>query len=57
VAVFTDAPEELARVALAQLGATRRVAAVETGAGALERLGSDVTVVRSRDALVLQRGG
>lgn len=57
VAVFTDAPEELARVALAQLGATRRVAAVETGAGALERLGSDVTVVRSRDELVLRRGG
>ena len=57
VAVYTDAPAELARVALAQLGATRRVAAVETGAGALERLGSDVTVVRSRDELVLQRGG
>ena len=36
--VFTDAPEPLARVALAQLGATRRVAALETGAGALERL-------------------
>jgi phosphoglycolate phosphatase-like HAD superfamily hydrolase len=57
VAVYTDAPEELARVALAQLGATRRIAGVETGAGALERLGSDVTVVRSRDELVLQGGG
>jgi phosphoglycolate phosphatase-like HAD superfamily hydrolase len=57
VAVFTDAPAELARIALAQLGATRRVAAVETGAGALERLGSDITVVRSREELVRQRGG
>jgi phosphoglycolate phosphatase-like HAD superfamily hydrolase len=57
VAVFTDAPEELARVALAQLGAARRITAVETGAGALERLGSDVTVVRSRDQLIRQRGG
>jgi phosphoglycolate phosphatase-like HAD superfamily hydrolase len=47
--VFTDAPEELARIALAHLGAARRVEAVEAGAGALERLlerfGSDTTVV------------
>jgi phosphoglycolate phosphatase-like HAD superfamily hydrolase len=53
--VFTDAPAELARVALSQLGAARRVEAVETGAGALERLGSDVTVVRSREELLAQR--
>lgn len=52
LAVFTDAPAELARVALAQLGAARRVDAVEAGAGALERLGADVTLVRSRDELV-----
>lgn len=49
--VFTDAPEPLARVALAQLGASRRVDTVETGAGALERLlaqlGPNVRVVRS----------
>ncbi len=45
-------PAELARVALAQLGAARRVDAVETGAGALERLGADVTLIRSRDELV-----
>jgi phosphoglycolate phosphatase-like HAD superfamily hydrolase len=49
--VFTDAPEPLARVALAQLGASRRVEAVETGADALERLlarlGPDARVVRS----------
>ena len=38
VGVFTDAPEQLARVALAQLGADRRVSALESGAGALERL-------------------
>jgi phosphoglycolate phosphatase-like HAD superfamily hydrolase len=55
VAVFTDAPAELARVALAQLGAARRVDAVETGAGALERLGADITLVRSRDELVSLR--
>jgi phosphoglycolate phosphatase-like HAD superfamily hydrolase len=55
LAVFTDAPEELARVALSQLGAARRVDMVETGAGALERLGSEVTVVRSREELLAQR--
>jgi phosphoglycolate phosphatase-like HAD superfamily hydrolase len=47
--VFTDAPEELARVALAYLGAARRVEAVEAGPGALERLlerfGSETTPV------------
>jgi phosphoglycolate phosphatase-like HAD superfamily hydrolase len=36
--VFTDAPEELARVALAHLGAARRIDALEAGEGALERL-------------------
>ena len=36
--VFTDAPEPLARVALAQLGASRRVSTLESGAGALARL-------------------
>jgi len=49
--VFTDAPEPLARVALAQLGAARRVDALETGAGALERLlatfGESAVVVRT----------
>jgi phosphoglycolate phosphatase-like HAD superfamily hydrolase len=56
VGVFTDAPAELARVALAQLGATRRVAAWEAGAGALarlrSRLGADAPVVRTRDELI-----
>jgi phosphoglycolate phosphatase-like HAD superfamily hydrolase len=53
---YTDAPEPLARVALAQLGAARRLAAVEAGSGALERLlerlGDDATIVRSRDDLL-----
>ena len=51
IGVFTDAPEPLARVALAQLGADRRVSALETGDGALERLlarlGADAVVVRT----------
>jgi phosphoglycolate phosphatase-like HAD superfamily hydrolase len=55
IGVFTDAPEPLARVALAQLGAERRVTAVETGTGALERLlsrlGGDALVVRTLDEL------
>ena len=55
LAVFTDAPAELARVALSQLGAARRIVALEAGAGALERLGVDVTIVRTRDELVTQR--
>jgi phosphoglycolate phosphatase-like HAD superfamily hydrolase len=55
IGVFTDAPEPLARVALAQLGADRRIAALETGAGALdrllERLGDDAAVVRTPEEL------
>lgn len=47
--VFTDAPEPLARIALAHLGAAGRVQLVEAGAGALdrllERLGDGATVV------------
>jgi phosphoglycolate phosphatase-like HAD superfamily hydrolase len=56
VGIFTDAPEELTRVALGQLGATRRVSAVESGAGALDRmlekLGADTEVVRTRADLL-----
>jgi phosphoglycolate phosphatase-like HAD superfamily hydrolase len=51
VGVFTDAPEPLARIALSHVGAARRIDALETGAGALERLtahfGGEVEVVRS----------
>src|SRR5207248_4215561 len=36
--VFTDAPEELARVALAHLAGTRRIEALEAGPGAPERV-------------------
>jgi len=56
VGVFSDAPEPLARVALAQLGAERWIAALETGEGALERLlesaGADAAVIRTRDELL-----
>ena len=55
IGVFTDAPEPLARIALAQVGAERRVTALETGAGALERLldrlGQETLVVHTRDDL------
>jgi phosphoglycolate phosphatase-like HAD superfamily hydrolase len=56
VGVFSDAPEELARIALSHLGAERRVEALETGTGArarlLDRLGADVTVVSTREELL-----
>ena len=45
ISVFTDAPDELARVALAQLGATRRVDTLAT------RPEAGATVVRSREEL------
>lgn len=60
IGVFTDAPAELARVAVAQLGVGRRMAALETGSGALERLaaalGADATVVWTRDQLIAAAG-
>ena len=56
LAAFTDAPEPLARIAAAHLGAARRLEALEAGEGALERaltrLGDDAVVVRSREELV-----
>jgi phosphoglycolate phosphatase-like HAD superfamily hydrolase len=56
VGVFTDVPEELARIALSHLGADRRVEALEAGAGArervVERLGEDTTVVLTRQELL-----
>ena len=55
VGIFSDAPSELVRTALSQLGATRRVDAVETGSGALDRLlaalGHGTVVVRTREEL------
>ena len=56
--VFTDAPEGLARIALAQLGVDRRIETLETGTEALnrlrERFGPDLIVVRERSALALE---
>lgn len=48
IGVFTDAPEELARVALSHLGAARRVAEI---ADAPARLGEDAVIVRSPEEL------
>jgi phosphoglycolate phosphatase-like HAD superfamily hydrolase len=51
---FTDAPQELARVAAQQLGATRRLAALVCGADAEARLVAELggaTVIRSRAEL------
>ncbi len=54
--VFTDAPEELARVAVAQLGAGRRIEALECGTDArdrlLARLGANADVVGTRTELL-----
>ena len=56
--MFTDAPEGLARIAVAQLGIDRRIEALEAGKDALprleERLGPELTVVRQRSALDLE---
>ena len=56
IGVFTDGPEELARVALAHLGTTRRVDDLETGEAARERLvvrlGRDASIAAGRDELV-----
>ena len=56
IGVFTDAPEELARVVLSQLGALQRVEALESGIGAevrvVQQLGAAVTVVRTRADLL-----
>jgi phosphoglycolate phosphatase-like HAD superfamily hydrolase len=59
VGVFADGPEELARVALSQLGAARRIELLETGPDALARLraklGNNVEVVDSRSQLLSLR--
>ena len=51
IGVFTEAPHELALVAVAQLGAARRIEALEAGPGALERLlarlGPDARTIHS----------
>jgi phosphoglycolate phosphatase-like HAD superfamily hydrolase len=56
IGVFTDVPEELARIALSHLGAEGRVSLLETGEGAeeraLEQLGGETAVVRTRTELL-----
>jgi phosphoglycolate phosphatase-like HAD superfamily hydrolase len=52
---FTDAPRELADVALAHVGAARRVEAVGTLDEVLRTLGAAAVVVRSRDELASLR--
>ena len=55
VGVFTDAPRELAAVALAHVGAARRVSVVGTLDEVLGALGDGVVVVRTRDQLASLR--
>ncbi len=51
IGVFTDAPRELADIALAHAGAARRVAVVGPLDDVLRELGPGTVVVRSRDEL------
>jgi phosphoglycolate phosphatase-like HAD superfamily hydrolase len=51
IGVFTDAPRELAEIALAHVGAARRVEALGTLDEVLSRLGRDAVVVRSPQEL------
>jgi phosphoglycolate phosphatase-like HAD superfamily hydrolase len=52
IGAFTDAPRELADIALAHAGAARRVEVVGTLEDVRRELGGDPVVVRSRDELV-----
>lgn len=54
--VFTDAPRELAEVALAHVGAARRIEVVGTLDEVLTTLGEGAVVVRSRDELASAAG-
>lgn len=51
IGVFTDAPRELADIALAHAGAARRVVVVGPLDDVLRELGPGTVVVRSRDEL------
>jgi phosphoglycolate phosphatase-like HAD superfamily hydrolase len=51
IGVFTDAPRELAEVALAHVGAARRIAVFGSLEDVLRDLGDDAVVVRSREEL------
>jgi phosphoglycolate phosphatase-like HAD superfamily hydrolase len=56
IGVFTDAPVELARIALSHLGAERHVEVLEAGPGSQERvstaLGAGTRVIASRAELL-----
>jgi phosphoglycolate phosphatase-like HAD superfamily hydrolase len=52
IGAFTDAPRELADIALAHAGAARRVEVVGTLEAVQRELGGDAVIVRSRDELV-----
>ena len=52
IGVFTDAPVELADVALAHVGAARRIDVVGTLDDVVRHLGEGAVVVRSRDELM-----
>jgi len=51
IGVFTDAPRELTEIALAHVGAARRVAVFGTLEDVLRELGEDALVVHSREEL------
>ena len=51
IGVFSDAPRELAEIALAHAGAARQVEVVGTLAEVRAALGGDAVVVRSREEL------
>jgi phosphoglycolate phosphatase-like HAD superfamily hydrolase len=51
IGAFTDAPRELADLALSHVGATRRIVAVGTLDEVLQELGDGAVVVRSRAEL------
>jgi phosphoglycolate phosphatase-like HAD superfamily hydrolase len=56
IGVFTDAPAELARVALSHLGAERHIEVLESGPGARKRilaaLGNGARVIDTREELL-----
>ncbi len=56
IGVFTDAPAELARIALSHLGAERHVEVLESGPGALQRIlaafGDGALVIDTREELL-----
>ena len=56
IGVFTDAPAELARVALSHLGAERHIEVLESGPGAQKRilaaLGDGARVIDTREELL-----